>query len=229
MDVEREPTVEVLIGKWPVAVYICGLCLCTWKPASESFHTWVTIIRFHGYSFTLCSRVIYGWCAGPDLHATAVMSVPQCLLTPFFVANVRHAWLCECAVRAMRKNLKLSSDGCICGSKKCKRGDSGAYCGVWRSLRLAGAWRQESRFCVCAFDKNLASVAVKIFSRLIYKTADPVAALALSARTLYRRFESHFWQGCLSSSMLCCPVLVEALRWADHSSKESYHMCVDDS
>jgi hypothetical protein len=29
---------------------------------------------------------------------------------------------------------------------------------------------------------------------------------------------------CPRLSVLCCPVLVEALRRADHSSKESYHM-----
>jgi hypothetical protein len=29
---------------------------------------------------------------------------------------------------------------------------------------------------------------------------------------------------CPRLSVLCCPVYVEALRWADHSSKESYHM-----
>jgi hypothetical protein len=44
--------------------------------------------------------------------------------------NVRHACLDECAVRAMRKKLKLSSDGGDSGSKKCKRGYGGACCGV---------------------------------------------------------------------------------------------------
>jgi hypothetical protein len=44
---------------------------------------------------------------------------------------------------------------------------------------------------------------------------------ALSARTLDHGFESRLRYGCLSSSMLCCPVLAEALRRADHSSKES--------
>jgi hypothetical protein len=29
---------------------------------------------------------------------------------------------------------------------------------------------------------------------------------------------------CPRLSVLCCPVEVEALRWADHASKESYHM-----
>jgi hypothetical protein len=30
--------------------------------------------------------------------------------------------------------------------------------------------------------------------------------------------------GCPRLSVLCCPMKVEALRRADHSSKESYHM-----
>jgi hypothetical protein len=29
---------------------------------------------------------------------------------------------------------------------------------------------------------------------------------------------------CLRLSVLCCPVWIEALRWADHSSKESYRL-----
>jgi hypothetical protein len=69
------------------------------------------------------------------------------------------------AVRAMRKELKLRSDCGDSGSKKCKRGDDGANGGVWRSLRLAGVC---SQFCVSAFGRNLPSVAVKMFSHLIY-------------------------------------------------------------
>jgi hypothetical protein len=55
-------------------------------------------------------------------------------------------------------------------SKKRKRGYGGANGGVWWSLRLAGNRNLESgsRFCVCAFGRNLASAAVKMFSRLIY-------------------------------------------------------------
>jgi hypothetical protein len=39
--------------------------------------------------------------------------------------------------------------------------------GVWRSLRFTGVWNQAG-FCVDAFGRNLASVAVKMFSNLIY-------------------------------------------------------------
>jgi hypothetical protein len=67
----------------------------------------------------------------------------------------------------MRKQLKLSSDGGDSDSKKYKRGYGDAYDGVWRSLRLAGVWSQAVGF-VDAFGRNLASVAVKIFSHLIY-------------------------------------------------------------
>jgi hypothetical protein len=62
----------------------------------------------------------------------------------------------------MRKKLKLSSDGGDSGTKKCKRGYGDAYGRVWRSIESGG------RFCVGAFGRNLASVAVKMFSHLIY-------------------------------------------------------------
>jgi hypothetical protein len=75
--------------------------------------------------------------------------------------NVRHARLYEFAVRAMRKKLKLVSDGIDSGSKKCKRGYGGACSGVWRSLESGG------RFCVGAFGRNPVSIAVKMFSHLI--------------------------------------------------------------
>jgi hypothetical protein len=52
----------------------------------------------------------------------------------------------ECAVRAMRKKLKLSSDGSNFGSKKCKRSYGGVCGGVWRSMRLEGAWIQAVGF-----------------------------------------------------------------------------------
>jgi hypothetical protein len=60
------------------------------------------------------------------------------------------------------KKLKLSSDGGDSGNKKCSRGCGCAYGGVWRSLESGG------RFCVGAFGRSLASVAVKMFSHLIY-------------------------------------------------------------
>jgi hypothetical protein len=52
----------------------------------------------------------------------------------------------SCAVRAMRKKMKLNSDGGDSGSKKCKRGYDGAYGGVWRSLHLAEVWSQTVGF-----------------------------------------------------------------------------------
>jgi hypothetical protein len=50
------------------------------------------------------------------------------------MVNIRHAWLDECAVRAIRKKMKLSSDGGDSGSKKCKW-DYDDACGVvwWES------------------------------------------------------------------------------------------------
>jgi hypothetical protein len=69
-------------------------------------------------------------------------SVSEIISIPNIIANVRHAWLYECAFRAMREKLKLSSDGGDFGSKKYKQG----YGGVWRSMRLAGVWSQEVGF-----------------------------------------------------------------------------------
>jgi hypothetical protein len=102
----------------------------------------------------------------PDHGSTPVPHISA----PNIIVNVRNVWLYECAVRAMRKKLKLISDGGNFGSKKCKRGYGGAYGGVWRSLGLVGVWSLESgdRFYVGMFGRNLASVAVKIFSHLIY-------------------------------------------------------------
>jgi hypothetical protein len=68
----------------------------------------------------------------------------------------------------MRKKIKLISDGGDSGSKKCNRDFDGAYSGVWRSLLLVGSLESGGRFCVGAFGRNVASVAVKMCSRLIY-------------------------------------------------------------
>jgi hypothetical protein len=62
----------------------------------------------------------------------------------------------------MQEKYKLSSDGGDSGSKKCRRGHDGAYGGIWRSLET------DDRFCVGAFGRNLASVAVEMFSHFIY-------------------------------------------------------------
>jgi hypothetical protein len=62
------------------------------------------------------------------------------------IANARHAWLEECAVRALRRKLKLSSDSGDSGRKKCKRGYGGAYGGVCQSLCLTGVWSQAVGF-----------------------------------------------------------------------------------
>jgi hypothetical protein len=66
--------------------------------------------------------------------------------------------------------LKLSSGGGDSGREKCKLGYGGAYGGVWWNLPLAGVGILESggRFSVGAFGRNLASVAVKMFSHIIY-------------------------------------------------------------
>jgi hypothetical protein len=66
---------------------------------------------------------------------------------------------------------KLSFDGDHSGSEKRRLCYGGPCGGVWRSLRSAGLCSLESdgRFCVDAFDRNLASVAVKMLSLSFYK------------------------------------------------------------
>jgi hypothetical protein len=59
------------------------------------------------------------------------MYISQNISTPTITANVHHAWLDKCAVHAMRKRLKLSSDYGNSGSKKCIQGYGGRY-GVFR-------------------------------------------------------------------------------------------------
>jgi hypothetical protein len=61
----------------------------------------------------------------------------------------------------MREKLKLSFRIAYYGSKKCNRGYGSAYCGVWRSLCLAGVWSQAVRLV------RLAD-AVKILWHLFY-------------------------------------------------------------
>jgi hypothetical protein len=61
------------------------------------------------------------------------------------------------------EKIELSSDGSDSGNKKCKRG----YGGILRSLRLAGVRSQAVGVCFGAFDRNLVSVVVKMFSHLI--------------------------------------------------------------
>jgi hypothetical protein len=57
--------------------------------------------------------------------------------------------------------LKLSSDGGVYGSKNVNEAMVTPVMGSGGSLDLGG------RFCVGVFDRNLASVAVKMFSHLI--------------------------------------------------------------
>lgn len=64
----------------------------------------------------------------------------------------------DCAICAIRKNLKPSSEGGDCGSKKCRR----SYNWVWRGLESGGTF-----LLVRLAGIYLASVALKIFSHLI--------------------------------------------------------------
>jgi hypothetical protein len=64
------------------------------------------------------------------------------------------------------KKTEISSDGGDSGSKKCKQGYGGAHGRV--ESAFGGILESGGRFCVGAFGRNLASVAVKMFSHLIY-------------------------------------------------------------
>jgi hypothetical protein len=66
-----------------------------------------------------------------------------------------------------------SSDGGDSSSKKCKQGYGGVYGGIWQNLHLAGVWSLElGGQCAGVFGRNLASVALKTFSHLIYMKRD---------------------------------------------------------
>jgi hypothetical protein len=134
------------------------------------------------------------------------------LSTPNIIANVRHAWLYEFAVRVLRN--KWSSVGSDYGSKKCKRSYGGVYGGVWRSLSLAEVWSQESsgRFCVGAFGGNLALVAVKMFSHLneFKKTFYKLSTFNAFARTMLQEIVLLFKtkNSSYPSTLMCHTTLV---------------------
>jgi hypothetical protein len=67
------------------------------------------------------------------------------------------------------EKLKISPGGGDYGRRKCRRGYTCAYGEVRRNLRLTEVWRMESGgwFCISVFGRNVASVAVKIFAKLI--------------------------------------------------------------
>jgi hypothetical protein len=67
------------------------------------------------------------------------------------MANVRHAWLDKCAVRAMRKLIKLSFDSDESGRKKCKRDHGVAYSWDWWNLSFSGVWSRAVGFCWCVW------------------------------------------------------------------------------
>jgi hypothetical protein len=82
------------------------------------------------------------------------------------MANVRHAWLDKCAVRAMRKLIKLSFNSDESGRKKCKRDHGVAYSWDWWNLSSQESGVGRSVF-VGAFGVYLASTIVKNISLLI--------------------------------------------------------------
>jgi hypothetical protein len=61
----------------------------------------------------------------------------------------------------MRKQIQVNSEGGGSGIKKCKRGYSDAYSGVW-------CLKPQGQFCVGALGRNLPLVAEKKLSHLLY-------------------------------------------------------------
>jgi hypothetical protein len=78
------------------------------------------------------------------------------------MVNIRHAWLDECAVREIRKKMKLSSDGGDSGSKKCKL-DYGDACGVvwWES----GV--RPTDLCWCVWQESVFSCYEDVFTAVL--------------------------------------------------------------
>jgi hypothetical protein len=95
------------------------------------------------------------------------------LSTPNITANARHALLDEYIVRAMRKKLKLRSDGGDSGSKKCKRGRGGAYGGDLAESAFGGSLESGVRrwvLCWCVWQESGFSRREDVFTlNLVYK------------------------------------------------------------
>jgi hypothetical protein len=108
----------------------------------------------------------------------------------------------------MRRKFELSSDGGDYGSKKCKWGYSGTYDGIRRSLRLLAIWSMESggRFCVVAFGKKTVSVAVKMFSHLIWWSCRWGETMSLTATTqVIYQYGEQWWNDIDRGKLLIRP------------------------
>jgi hypothetical protein len=97
-------------------------------------------------------------CSSVYNHFTSIHILLLLLLlklsTNNIIANIRHAWLYECAVCAMRKKLKLSSEDGDSGRKKSKEAmvapmvGSGGVC-VWRESGV-----RRSGLCWCVWQES---------------------------------------------------------------------------
>jgi hypothetical protein len=92
----------------------------------------------------------------------------RCYPSSDVIADVRHARLYECVVRATQKKLKLNSDGCCFVNKKCNLfyGGSSGVCiwqesGVvrsvlcWRLCQKSGSSCREGIFTCNLFQKEV--------------------------------------------------------------------------
>jgi hypothetical protein len=76
-------------------------------------------------------------------------------------ANVRHAWLYQCTIRAIRKKQVLTVASVVARNANGPMVGSGGV-RFWRESEV------RMSVCVIAFGRNLASVAVNMLSHLIY-------------------------------------------------------------
>jgi hypothetical protein len=92
-----------------------------------------------------------------------LISLLSFLESRLIIVDVHHAYLEECAVRTMQK--KLSYEGGNSDRKKC---NEATVAPRWRSVESAfgGSLESGRYFCVGAFGRNRAQVAVKMFSHL---------------------------------------------------------------
>lgn len=89
-----------------------------------------------------------------------ILKRDECTYSCNVIATVRHARLYKCAVRATRKNInKFLTVATVMERNADEAAEWPEFLGVLESSVL---------FCVTTSRRNMASVAVKIFSHLIY-------------------------------------------------------------
>jgi hypothetical protein len=123
--------------------------------------TLLSTAQLTGMMASSIKRLATGWTTEVQFTAVTSFTVESLPVHQYIYTNIRRAWLCKCAVRVMRKKVKLSSSG---------RKNWKWWRLSWGLAESAFCKNPESsgQFCVGAFGRNLASVAVKILPHFIY-------------------------------------------------------------